>query len=219
MGAERPDQLVAAPRPVAGRLCGLAGRERFSVVSRLHGAAGIWGLVVFLIVELWRGVSRLPGEVRALVDPVLPARDLRGAANALQSGARAGAKPLGIDEAVALAREPFRAPRAASRFPAGQAGSALSRGALPSGQRPARPGYYGICRSLVASGHRGARPASIHHRRNLGMAAQHACRTRARPGVETAGVPLRASAAAFCADRRRDVAAEAWPAKIAERRA
>jgi uncharacterized iron-regulated membrane protein len=70
----------------------------------LHGMAGIWGLAVFTTVSFAGVYLAFPEAVRALVDPVLPARDLRAAAAAVKVQPVKDAEPLGIDGAMALAQ-------------------------------------------------------------------------------------------------------------------
>ena len=90
------------------------GASGFRLHRDLHGAAGIWGLVVLLIVSFGGVYLAFPESVRAALDPVLPARDLRAAANAVRVEPMNGAEPLGIDAAVTLARRDF--PDAALRL-------------------------------------------------------------------------------------------------------
>jgi uncharacterized iron-regulated membrane protein len=79
----------------------------FRLYRELHGAAGIWGLTVFLIVSFAGVCLAFPETVRGAVDLVLPARDLRATANAMKVVPIAGAQPIGIDEAIALAQNQF----------------------------------------------------------------------------------------------------------------
>ncbi len=73
----------------------------------LHGAVGIWGLAVLGAVSFTGVYLSFPESVRSAVNLVLPARDLRGA-GAVRIEPVQGAEPLGIDAAVALAREQVR---------------------------------------------------------------------------------------------------------------
>jgi uncharacterized iron-regulated membrane protein len=76
----------------------------FRLHREVHGAAGIWGLAVFVVVSL-AGVSlAFPETARSVIDLVLPARDLRGTAAGLKIEPIAGVQPADIDEAIALAR-------------------------------------------------------------------------------------------------------------------
>jgi uncharacterized iron-regulated membrane protein len=69
----------------------------------LHGAVGVWGLAVLAIVSFGGIYLAFPETVRNLVDRVLPARDLRGAASAVKVHPIEDVAPLGIDDAIALA--------------------------------------------------------------------------------------------------------------------
>jgi uncharacterized iron-regulated membrane protein len=83
----------------------------------LHGAAGIWGLAVFLIVSFAGVYLAFPETVRGAVDLILPARDLRATANALKVVPIAGEKPIGIDEAITLAQSQFLGAAPSFAFP------------------------------------------------------------------------------------------------------
>ncbi len=77
------------------------------VYRELHGAAGIWGLAVFMTVSFAGVYLAFPESVRSAVDLVLPARDLRAAGLAMRVEQIQGAEPLGVDAAVASARVRF----------------------------------------------------------------------------------------------------------------
>jgi len=70
----------------------------------LHGAVGIWGIAVFMVVSFSGVYLAFPQTVRAVVASVLPARDLRAAATAIRVEPRQDVAPLGVDDAIALAR-------------------------------------------------------------------------------------------------------------------
>ena len=90
------------------------GARGYRLHRELHGAVGIWGLAVFVVVSFAGVYLSFPESVRSAVNLVLPARDLRGAASAVRVEPVPGAEPLGIDAAVALARE--RVPDTALRL-------------------------------------------------------------------------------------------------------
>jgi uncharacterized iron-regulated membrane protein len=81
------------------------GAQGYRLHRELHGAVGIWGLAVFVVVTVAGIYLAFPETLRAAISPVLPARDLRGAAGAIKVEPVKGAAPLGIDAIVALARE------------------------------------------------------------------------------------------------------------------
>ena len=76
----------------------------FRLYRELHGAAGIWGLAVFVVVSLAGVCLAFPETARNVVDLVLPARVLRGRAAGLKVEPIAAVQPADIDEAIALAR-------------------------------------------------------------------------------------------------------------------
>jgi uncharacterized iron-regulated membrane protein len=94
------------PRRGSWRAAFQVSREAqgFRLWRELHGVAGIWGLLVSLTVTFGGIYLAFPETVRSAVATVLPARDLRAAAAAVTVTPIKGAEPLGIDEAIALAR-------------------------------------------------------------------------------------------------------------------
>ena len=70
----------------------------------LHGAVGIWSLVLFLLVNLTGVYLAFPQTVGAAIIGVLPGRDVRAATLLARVEPMRGASPMGIDEAVGLAR-------------------------------------------------------------------------------------------------------------------
>jgi uncharacterized iron-regulated membrane protein len=81
------------------------GARGYPLHRELHGAVGIWGLTVFVVVSVAGVYLSFPESLRGAVDLVLPARDLRGVASAVRVAPVQGTDPLGTDAAVALARE------------------------------------------------------------------------------------------------------------------
>jgi uncharacterized iron-regulated membrane protein len=78
--------------------------QGYRLWRELHGMAGIWGFAVLAIVSFSGVYLAFPETIRAMVDPVLPARDLRAAMAAVKVQPVKGAAPLGVDDAVAMAR-------------------------------------------------------------------------------------------------------------------
>jgi len=76
----------------------------FRLHREAHGAVGIWGLAVFLMVSFAGVYLAFPETVRSVIDLVLPVRDLRAGAAAVRVEPIAGTEPLGIDGAIELAR-------------------------------------------------------------------------------------------------------------------
>ena len=100
-----------------------ADAHGFRLWRELHGMAGFWGFAVLGIVSLAGVDLAFPDTVRSILGIILPARDLRAAASAKVQPVK-GTEPLGIDDAVGLAR-------------AGVPGARLSMVFLPS--RPDQP--------------------------------------------------------------------------------
>jgi uncharacterized iron-regulated membrane protein len=88
----------------------------FRLYRELHGAAGIWGLAVFVIVSFAGVYLAFPETVRSVVDPVFPARDLRARVAAVGVAPVAGAEPLSVDGALDLARAGVPGTRPLSAF-------------------------------------------------------------------------------------------------------
>jgi uncharacterized iron-regulated membrane protein len=80
------------------------GVRGFRLWRELHGAAGIWGLAILAAVSFAGTYLAFPETVRGLVNPVLPARDLRAAMAAIKIQPVKDAEPLGVDDAIALAQ-------------------------------------------------------------------------------------------------------------------
>ena len=70
----------------------------------LHGAAGIWSLVLFMLVNFTGVYLAFPQQISAAVNAVWPGRDMRAAMFQARVAPMRGAVPMDVDEAVALAR-------------------------------------------------------------------------------------------------------------------
>lgn len=88
--------------------------QGFRLHRELHGMAGIWGLLAFIAVSFTGVALAFPESVRAIVDPLLPARDLRAAATAIKVKPVKDQQPMSVDDAIGLARE--RVPEAELRL-------------------------------------------------------------------------------------------------------
>jgi uncharacterized iron-regulated membrane protein len=69
----------------------------------LHGATGIWGLAVFMVVSFSGVYLAFPQSLNATIGAVLPVRDFRQADAALKAVPVEGQRPLDVDGAIALA--------------------------------------------------------------------------------------------------------------------
>ena len=92
------------------------GSQGFQLHRELHGAAGIWGLIVFITVSFAGVYLAFPETVRGIVDLVLPSRDFRAQAAALRVSPVTGAQPIDIDAAIALALAEYPGARASFVF-------------------------------------------------------------------------------------------------------
>ena len=70
----------------------------------LHGAVGIWSLVLFMLVNFTGVYLAFPQQISAAVNAVWPGRDMRAAMFQARVEPMRGTAPMGIDDAVALAR-------------------------------------------------------------------------------------------------------------------
>jgi uncharacterized iron-regulated membrane protein len=82
--------------------------QGYRLWRELHGMAGIWGFAVLAIVSFGGVYLAFPDTIREMVDLVLPARDLRAAMAAVKVQPVKDAAPLGVDDAVALAKATVR---------------------------------------------------------------------------------------------------------------
>lgn len=70
----------------------------------LHGAVGIWSLVLFMLVNFTGVYLAFPQQISAAVNWVSPGRDMRAAMFQARVEPLRGATPMAVDEAVELAR-------------------------------------------------------------------------------------------------------------------
>lgn len=70
----------------------------------LHGAVGIWSLVLCMLVNFTGVYLAFPQQISAMVNIVSPGRDMRAAMFQARVEPMRGATAIGIDDAVALAK-------------------------------------------------------------------------------------------------------------------
>lgn len=70
----------------------------------LHGAMGIWSLVLFLLVNFTGVYLAFPQQISAAVNTVWPGRDMRAAMFQARVEPMRGVQPMSVNEAVELAR-------------------------------------------------------------------------------------------------------------------
>lgn len=79
----------------------------------IHGAVGIWGLLVFLVVSFSGVALCFPRTIQSAVDAVVPVRDTRAIVAAIKAEPIVGVAPMSIEDAVALAQGAYPTARAA----------------------------------------------------------------------------------------------------------
>jgi uncharacterized iron-regulated membrane protein len=70
----------------------------------LHGAVGIWSLLLFMLVNFTGVYLAFPQQISAAVNTVWPGRDMRAAMFQARVEPMRGVQPMGVDQAVELAR-------------------------------------------------------------------------------------------------------------------
>lgn len=113
-----------------------AGARGVRLHRDLHGAVGIWTLVVFIVVTFSGVYLAFPQSLGAGVSSVLPARDLRAAVTVQPVK---GATPIDVDRAVALAREALPGAELRSVSPLARPDQAYRIGLAPAGQAHGAP--------------------------------------------------------------------------------
>jgi uncharacterized iron-regulated membrane protein len=113
-----------------------AGARGVRLHRDLHGAVGIWSLVVFIVVTFSGVYLAFPQSLGAGVSSVLPARDLRAAVTVQPVK---GATPIDVDRAVALAREALPGAELRSVSPPARPDQAYRIGLAPAGQAHGAP--------------------------------------------------------------------------------
>jgi uncharacterized iron-regulated membrane protein len=86
------------------RAFGVRRRARgFQLFRELHGAVGIWGVALLLVISASGSYLAFPQSVGAAVAALVPARDLRSAPTVVRP--TADTRPIALDDAVAAARD------------------------------------------------------------------------------------------------------------------
>jgi uncharacterized iron-regulated membrane protein len=111
----------------------------FQLHRQLHGAAGIWGLLVFITVSFAGVYLAFPTTIASAVDLVLPARDLRAKAAALRVAPIDGAEAIDIDRALELAGASVPDARAGFAFLPTRPDQPFRIGLLRDGQERGAP--------------------------------------------------------------------------------
>jgi len=95
------------PKPGQWKMAFMVRRKargvRFN--RELHGAVGIWSLVLFMVVNFTGVYLAFPQQISAAVNTVWPGRDMRAAQFQARVEPVRGATPINLDDALALAKE------------------------------------------------------------------------------------------------------------------
>jgi uncharacterized iron-regulated membrane protein len=94
------------PKPGQWKLAFMVRRKargvRFN--RELHGAVGIWSLLLFMLVNFTGVYLAFPQQISAAVNTIWPGRDMRAAQFQARVEPMRGATAIGLDEALALAK-------------------------------------------------------------------------------------------------------------------
>jgi uncharacterized iron-regulated membrane protein len=105
----------------------------------LHGAVGIWSLVLFMLVNFTGVYLAFPQQISAAVNTVWPGRDMRAAQFQARVEPMRGATPIALDEALALARERVPDARFLNAFLPTRPDQALRIGLIRAGHGEGAP--------------------------------------------------------------------------------
>jgi uncharacterized iron-regulated membrane protein len=105
----------------------------------LHGAVGIWSLLLFMLVNVTGVYLAFPQQITAAVNTIWPGRDMRAAMFQARVEPVRGAVPMGVDEAVALARSRVPDARFLNAFLSIRPDQATRIGLIRPGHREGAP--------------------------------------------------------------------------------
>lgn len=129
------------PRPgqwkAAFRVRRKAKGVRFN--RELHGAVGIWSLVLFMLVNVTGVYLAFPQQISAAVNAVWPGRDMRASMFQARVEPMRGTTAIGLDDALALARERVPDARFLNAFLPTRPDQALRIGMIRGGHSEGAP--------------------------------------------------------------------------------
>jgi uncharacterized iron-regulated membrane protein len=105
----------------------------------LHGAVGIWSLVLFMVVNFTGVYLAFPQQISAVVNSVWPGRDMRAAMFQARVEPIRGATPIGLGEALVLAQERVPDGRFLNAFLATRPDQAVRIGLIRPGHEEGAP--------------------------------------------------------------------------------
>lgn len=129
------------PRPGQWKAAFMVRRKARGVrLNReLHGAVGIWSLVLFMLVNFTGVYLAFPQQISAAVGAVWPGRDMRAAMFQARVEPIRGATPIGLGEALALAQERVPDARFLNAFLATRPDQAIRIGLIRPGHEAGAP--------------------------------------------------------------------------------
>ena len=105
----------------------------------LHGAIGIWSLVIFMLVNFTGVYLAFPQQISAAVNTVWPGRDMRAAMFQARVEPMRGATPMEVDEAIELARSRVPGTRFLNAFLSVRPDQAMRVGLIRPGHEEGAP--------------------------------------------------------------------------------
>jgi uncharacterized iron-regulated membrane protein len=87
-------------KPIRFALCLASYRQNYD----MHGAVGIWGLVVFLLVSFSGVYLCFSQTLKSAVETVTPVRDMRSIVAGVKVSPVSGTEPMALEDAIALAQ-------------------------------------------------------------------------------------------------------------------
>lgn len=115
------------------------GARRLRLHRDLHGAVGIWSLLLFMLVNFTGVCLSFPQQISSAVNAVWPGRDMRAAMFQARVEPVRGATPITVDAAVALARAQVPDARFLNAFLAIRPDQAVRVGLILSGHIEGAP--------------------------------------------------------------------------------
>ncbi|MBS0540466.1 MAG: PepSY domain-containing protein [Proteobacteria bacterium] len=129
------------PKPGAWKQAFLVRRTakglRFN--RELHGAVGIWSLVLFMLVNFTGVYLAFPQQISAAVGTIWPGRDMRAAMFQARVEPIRGATPIGLGDALALAQAKVPDARFLNAFLAVRPDQAIRVGMIRPGHTEGAP--------------------------------------------------------------------------------
>jgi uncharacterized iron-regulated membrane protein len=105
----------------------------------LHGAVGIWSLVIFMLVNFTGVYLAFPQQLSAAVNSVWPGRDMRAAMFQARVEPMRGTAPMDVDEAIELARARVPGTRFLNAFLSVRPDQAMRVGLIRPGHEEGAP--------------------------------------------------------------------------------